>query len=237
MGKVNDLTGQRFGKLVVQYDTGQRTAHRSVIWHCACDCGNEVDVVGQSLTSGNTSSCGCLRNGKLLGGIGGCKPSDITGMRFGSLVAIRRVGETSDRESLWLMKCDCGNERIVRLGHLRRGATTTCGHNAKPHDKEDERLYRVFHGMKARCYNENNNVYKFYGAKGVRVCDEWLNDFQSFRDWAMANGYDPHAPRGECTIDRVDPYGDYSPDNCRWVSMEVQRGNKRRDRVQHGAII
>lgn len=91
--------------------------------------------------------------------------------------------------------------------------------------------------MKARCYNENNNVYKFYGAKGVRVCDEWLNDFQSFRDWAMANGYDPHAPRGECTIDRVDPYGDYSPDNCRWVSMEVQRGNKRRDRVQHGAII
>ena len=80
--------------------------------------------------------------------------------------------------------------------------------------------------MKDRCYCPSHNAYKYYGERGITVCDEWLNDFQAFYDWAMANGYDENAPKGKCTIDRIDNDKGYSPDNCRWVDMKVQNNNK-----------
>lgn len=87
--------------------------------------------------------------------------------------------------------------------------------------------------MKGRCNNPNNQKYKDYGGRGIKVCDEWANDFMSFYIWAMNNGYDPDAPYGVTTIDRIDVNGDYCPDNCQWVDMKTQSQNKRANHNQY----
>lgn len=94
---------------------------------------------------------------------------------------------------------------------------------------KDRRLYRVFQNMKSRCYNPNNNHYKNYGAKGIRICGDWLTNYILFENWAYENGYDENAPRGKCTIDRIDNDGDYCPENCRWVDMKTQHYNTTRN--------
>lgn len=89
----------------------------------------------------------------------------------------------------------------------------------------DRRLYRVLQDMKSRCYNSKNNNYKNYGGKGIIICDEWNKDYLKFEEWALSNGYDKNAPRGKCTIDRINPNGNYEPNNCRWVDMRTQLYN------------
>ena len=159
---------------------------------------------------------------------------DITGQRFNELTAIEYAYPNKDGRAVWKCQCDCGNITYVTAKNLKSGNTKSCGcrkmRNIKALKYKDgrcsERLYRVWLGMKARCNNVGNIGYRYYGAKGIKVCDEWENDYASFRTWAFENGYDPNAPRGECTIDRIDSKGDYCPENCRWVSMDIQHKNQ-----------
>ena len=97
------------------------------------------------------------------------------------------------------------------------------------HGFSRERLYRsVWSAMNQRCSNPNYHGYYLYGGRGIKVCDEWKNDYLTFREWAYSHGYDPSAPYGKCTIDRIDVNGNYEPDNCRFVPMLVQSRNKRK---------
>lgn len=168
---------------------------------------------------------------------------DITGMRFGRLTAVRYTGDTAypcgKKVSMWECKCDCGKTVTLPLSALRTGNTKSCGCLKKEKMKEhsdslikhgdaDSRLYMVWERMKNRCNNARSSSYRFYGAKGVSVCEEWNNDYGAFRDWALANGYSYSAKRGECTIDRINPYGNYEPNNCRWISMKEQFKNLRK---------
>lgn len=88
------------------------------------------------------------------------------------------------------------------------------------------RLYRVWQNMRTRCNNSHSKEYKYYGQRGISVCEEW-NNFSIFQEWAYNNGYKEDAKRGECTLDRIDVNGNYEPSNCRWVDMKSQCQNRR----------
>ena len=88
--------------------------------------------------------------------------------------------------------------------------------------KDYERLHRIYHQIKRRCYNTRTQRYKDYGGRGITMCDEWLENYDNFIDWALSNGYDE-----TLTIDRIDNDGNYEPSNCRWITKKAQNRNKR----------
>lgn len=170
------------------------------------------------------------------------KFKDISGQRFGMLVAQKPIiTRTLKRTRIkWECKCDCGNTTVVTGSNLISGHTKSCGClNSKMtsernktlklrHNGSNDRLYEVWKGMKARCNNPNNKRYPQYGGNGIKLCKEWNNDYQAFKEWAYSAGYDENAAFGECTIDRIDVNGNYEPNNCRWITNAEQQKNKKK---------
>lgn len=159
MGKFIDLTGKKFGHLTVLFRAKNKGT--ATMWHCKCDCGNEVDVSGGHLKDGHTASCGCLKDYK-----GVNNPNYKHGMSH-------------------------------------------------------KRLHTIWGNMKQRCYNPSNPKYPSYGARGIRLCDDWFNNSGAFINWALDNGYND-----TLSIDRIDVNGNYEPSNCRWVTNKEQAVNK-----------
>ena len=160
-----DLTGKRFGRLIVLKLSNTQIPKANRRWDCICDCGNEVTTVGSNLVTGHTKSCGCL-----------------------NIEAAR-------------------NRKLV-------------------HGKTNTKIHSVWNEMKQRCNNPNAGKFPQYGGRGISVCKEWSDNFLSFFSWATENGY-----KEGLSIDRINPDGNYEPDNCRWTTNKVQCNNKTNNRI------
>ena len=225
LGKFIDLTGKKFNRLTVMYRNGHRSDVH-ILWHCKCDCGNEVDVGGNSLKSGNTKSCGCLNIQK----ISERNIKDLTGKRFGNLVVSHIVGKTHRQSVIWRCKCDCGNVCDVVSHYLLCGDTKSCGCLVgEYHRMSKTNFYTKYKNMLVRCYKPSSYAYRWYGNLGITVCDRWKNSFLAFKE-DMYETYLDHCEKfgeGNTTLDRINPYKNYEPSNCRWATWEEQRENKR----------
>lgn len=150
---------------------------------------------------------------------------DLTGQKFGRLTVIQRVPNKKDKV-MWLCKCICGTEIVCAGNHLKSGASRSCGcyrrEKRTSHSMTSSRLYSIWANMKTRCNNPQSKRYKDYGERGIHVCDMWVNDFVAFHEWAISNGYSD-----DLTIDRINVNGDYTPENCRWITLAEQNINKR----------
>lgn len=156
---------------------------------------------------------------------------DLTGQRYGRLTVIDR--DYSKKTTAWKCLCDCGNYTIVTTKNLRQKgfSTKSCGCLNKEgnpiHKQAGTRIYNIYQSMKRRCYNATDEHFKYWGARGITVCDEWLgkDGFIHFYEWAIKNGY-----KKDLSIDRINNDGNYCPENCRWATAYEQVHNRRKNK-------
>jgi hypothetical protein len=223
--KVDELIRQRFGRLTVIEDGLIKDGKKGYVL-CRCDCGNEKIFRKYDLlkVERGTKSCGCIRRE-----IEEKDRQAFIGKRFGRLVVLS-LEYIKNQATFWRCACDCGNECIVARDNLRSGGTQSCGClkeearelRCTTHGMTHTRLHSIWSGIKKRCNNKNCKAFKNYGGRGIKICDEWSNDFLVFYAWSCISGY-----ADNLSIDRIDNDGDYCPENCKWVTTEEQNRNTR----------
>lgn len=158
---------------------------------------------------------------------------DLSNKHFGRLTVLSFDHSDIHGHSYWLCRCDCGEHTIVMSNNLKAGTTTSCGCYRREKIREtftihglyNSRIYKTWISIRKRCNNKKAANYHLYGGRGIKVCDEWNDNFNTFYNWCLNHGY-----KEDLIIDRINNNGDYEPDNCRWVDAITQSNNKRNNR-------
>ena len=153
---------------------------------------------------------------------------DFTNKRFGNIVCVKPLRVNNHTEVVWLFKCDCSKlceKSSCAFKNISKIASCGCMKGKKPHMtnlelKNYKPIHECYVNMKTRCYNPNYELYSRYGGRGIKVCDEWKDNFKEFYNWAI-NGW-----KKGLTLDRINNDDDYKPDNCRWVDRVEQANNR-----------
>ena len=209
--------GQRVGRIVVV--AAAPVKEKRHCWLVRCDCGSQKIARETDLASGRTITCFCTAPKRAV--------ADLTGLRFGRLLVIRR-GANNGRHVMWEVACDCGQTKRVRGNRLERGTTRSCGclarelcsKRARTHGRSHTPEHITWGSMIERCSNRRCRGYRNYGARGISVCERWKRFEHFYADMGPR-------PSPSHSIDRIDPAGNYEPGNCRWATNDAQQTNKR----------
>lgn len=224
MTKPRDITGQKFGKLTAICLDVERTVPNKRYWWFDCDCGKRVSIKQGGVTSGNTSSCGCIK-----------LREDLTGKRFTRLTVIERVGQNKSGDSMWKCVCDCGNERVVAGGHLlgKIEPTRSCGcwsreqlvEKSTTHGMSSSPEFKLWGSIKSRCKPDG-----LYGKRGIFMHPEWEESFEVFYQYLKDTiGLRP-SPKHQ--LDRVaGGNSPYAPSNVRWLTSKENNRNRTNNRI------
>ena len=153
------------------------------------------------------------------------KVKDLTGQTFGKQLVVKRVGSNTNHQAIWLIRCECGNERIITGTQLRSGtkgskSCSSCAH--KKHGMIGTPEYRAWVAARSRCRDPNHKSWKDYGGRGIKFSPAWDDFMQFFADMGPR-------PSSKHSLDRIDVNGNYEPGNCRWATVGQQMSNRRID--------
>lgn len=218
-------TGDKFNRLTV-IEFSHQDKFGFPHWRFQCDCGKECVKSGSLVRRSLTKSCGCLQveSGRTNGPFRRKGAETKIGDKCGRWTVVEFKGRVGARY-FWLLKCDCGTERVCRADTIRSGKSVSCGcsqiDSATTHGMHGTSTYKSWRAMIDRCENPNATCYWRYGGKGIKVCERW-HSFENF----LADMNVKPSPKH--SIDRFpNQGGGYEPGNCRWATSKEQARNKK----------